>query len=451
MKHSPLFRFFALFVLFVWLAPVAAQDGQPLKTQNPQLKAPAVDRAAVLAATEEIFKDVSQIRELDIKHKVKSGFRTRDELEKDVISDMNESTTPEEFAAQTKLLVKLGLVPAQYDLRTEMIKILGEQIGGFYRPKTGEFFLTDRTDLDEQKIVIAHELTHALQDQHFNLRRFEKFPKGQSDHELAVHALIEGDATVVMFDYFFKPAGRSITQLPVSLTDLLMTSNQFENVKADTPTFNAAPKWIKESLMFPYFGGAGFVQKLVQKGGWATVSKAYTKLPESSEQILHPEKYFADEHPTAIVLAPIEKNLGKDWKIVTGDVDGEFGLRLILGEFLDKNDTERGAEGWSGDFARLYENTATKELLLVHHTAWDEEVEAQEFFDLYRKRTEKRYPNLKLSGNQLRVEGKSAEGWVALERKGNDVLIIEGASDQKSLVSLAATLWKDDRKEVKKN
>lgn len=405
----------------------------------------SVDKAAVLAATEEIFKAVSKLRGLEIKKDVKAGFRNREELEKDVLKDMDESTPASEFDAQAKLLGKLGLVPAKYKLREEMIKILSEQIGGYYKPRTGEFFLTDRTDLEEQKIVIAHELTHALQDQHFDLRRFENFPKGMGDKESAIHALIEGEATVVMFDYLLEPLGGSVAKLPISITDMLQVmSGPGMDSQEKTQMLSKAPRCIRESLTFPYFTGAGFVQALVKDGGWASVSKAYTTLPESTEQIMHPEKYLKGESATRITLAAAESVLGKDWKVVTGDVTGEFGYTLILSEYLDEADGSRGADGWDGDACRLYENAKTGQLLLVQHTSWDSADEAKEFYDAYAERTRKRYTGSKFVETKQGFQGETKEGWVTVQIKGSEVLVLEGSTTAKDASTVSAWFWKED-------
>src|SRR5439155_8214697 len=164
-----------------------------------------------------ILKEVSEMRGLPAKNPVKSGFKSHKELETIIIKDLDEENTPQQLAAQSKLLAQLGLVPKGYPMRDEMIKLLGEQIGGFYEPRTGEFYLVDWLELDEQKTVMAHELMHAIQDQNFNLRRFEKLPKDQSDQELAIQALMEGEATVVMLNYTFKPHGLDITKVPIPL------------------------------------------------------------------------------------------------------------------------------------------------------------------------------------------------------------------------------------------
>ena len=113
------------------------------------------------------------MRGLEVKRQVKSGFKTKDEIGQSVIHDLDENTTPEEIAATSKTLSKLGLIPRTFQLRDYIVHLLREQVAGFYEPKTQEFYLAAWLPVAEQKTVMAHELIHALQDQHFNLRRFE--------------------------------------------------------------------------------------------------------------------------------------------------------------------------------------------------------------------------------------------------------------------------------------
>src|SRR6266480_4220796 len=160
--------------------------------------------AAVVAATTEVLKETSEIRELAILRPVKSGAQSRTEIERMLIKNLNEEMTPAEMHATEVSLRKFGLAPSDFEYRPFIIKLLTEQVAGYYDSKTREFHLADWLELEGQKPVMAHELTHALQDQHFNLRRFEKWPHGDSDAELAVHALIEGDATLAMMLYMAK-------------------------------------------------------------------------------------------------------------------------------------------------------------------------------------------------------------------------------------------------------
>src|SRR5262249_21403079 len=145
--------------------------------------------AEVVAATEEILQEVSKLRGLNILSTVKSGAKSRSEIEREIIRSFEEESTPEEIEAANKALVVYGLVPVDFRYREFMVKLLTEQVAGFYKPKNKELFIADWNNLEQQKPVMVHELEHALQDQHFNLRRFEKWPKGDGDRELAIHAL----------------------------------------------------------------------------------------------------------------------------------------------------------------------------------------------------------------------------------------------------------------------
>ncbi|HYP00332.1 MAG TPA: hypothetical protein VER76_09100, partial [Pyrinomonadaceae bacterium] len=164
--------------------------------------------ASVMAATAEVLKETSEIRGLGVLRTVKSGAQSRAEIERMLVRNLDEQTTPAELRASELALKKLGLVPANFEMRSFFIALLTEQVAGYYEPKTQEFYLADWIDLDGQQTVMAHELTHALQDQHFNLRRLEKWPKGDSDAELAAHALVEGDATLVMTFYVMRDLKR---------------------------------------------------------------------------------------------------------------------------------------------------------------------------------------------------------------------------------------------------
>src|SRR5437660_11309861 len=127
-----------------------------------------------------------------------------------LVHNLDESESPEEMRASEITLKKLGLVPADFQLRPFIIKLLTEQVAGYYDPKSRQFHVADWIDLKGQKTVMAHELTHALQDQHFDLLRFEHWPRGDSDAELAAHALIERDATLTMMLYVTRDPARLI-------------------------------------------------------------------------------------------------------------------------------------------------------------------------------------------------------------------------------------------------
>ena len=412
-----------------------AQAPRPATVPKSEKSQP-ITTAEVEKMAAEVLQQVSEIRGLKLLHPVKSGAKSRPEIEQMVVKNFAEETTPAELDAEYKTLLAFGLAPKGFKYREFLIKLLTEQIAGFYDPKKKEFNLADWNPLELQKTVMAHELTHALQDQHFDLLRFDKWPKGDADRESAIHALIEGDATALMIDYLMKPMGRSVTQIPQTLLDQM-------NAQTNSPgmdVINSAPNAIREGLVFPYSYGLGFVYQLLKDKGWDGVSKAYTNLPQSSEQILHYEKYAANEMPVKIELADVTSMLGTGWKRVKFDINGEFGYYLALVEYLPKDVARKASEGWGGDQFALYENVTKTHTTLVHLSAWDMDKDAEEFFQAYAERTAKRYPQVKPNSVAKQIVYTTPDGVTLLELHEKNVLVIEGAAAT-SVKALAAKCW----------
>ncbi len=441
-------------------SPVAASG-----SQGASAAASTTKNAAIVAATQAVLKETSALRELGILRPVKSGAQSRAEIERMIIRNLKEQTTPAEMHATEAVLKKLGLVPQDFQYQPFVINLLTEQVAGYYDPKTQQFFLADWIELEGQKPVMAHELTHALQDQHFNLRRFEKWPKGDSDAQLAAHALIEGDATLAMTVYMAR-------------NPLVALAFMKSFGAAGTPSeqFKQAPRAIRDTLIFPYEKGAEWATQLYKRGGWKLISQAFNKLPLSSEQILHPEKYFAYEMPVKVTLPELGSVLGAGWKRIDYDVNGEWGLYLILDEFLQTpSETKRAAAGWGGDRYTLYEGPEVGDILFAQMTVWDTENDAREFFEAYEKRIGFRYRFADMAEppvgqaddkadehTRLRPDGEGVvsasglgadvrtrqmkawqtkEGRVVLELHGNRVLVIEGIPESVEVKTLLKTLW----------
>lgn len=402
---------------------------------------------AALSSTEEILNTVSRLRELDIKQKVKSSFKTKDEIEQSVIRDLDESTPPEEFEATQKTLIKLGLIKRGFHLRDYVVQLLREQVAGFYEPKAKEFYLAAWLPISDQKRVIAHELVHALQDQHFDLRRFESWPKGDSDAELAAHALVEGEATLIMIEYDFDERGAKLDLNKLgSLTDSLIEQDTDSDSKT-YPVLANAPKVLKENLQFPYLYGAGFVGAVLKGRSWQSLDLAYKYLPASSEQIMHPERFLNRDNPIKVEMADLTETLGAGWKKSDADVNGEFGYLVALAEFINPRVARAAAAGWGGDAYTLYENKITGAVLLAEYTTWDSENDAKEFFDAYSSRTEKRYSVAKPTAASLRRRVyETEEGLASIEIRGKDVVMLEGAQDREQLARLSERAWQSKKK-----
>ena len=461
-----------------------------LAPQSPATTA-ASRNAALIAATAEVLKETSEIRQLPILRPVESSTQSRAEIERMLIKNLDEETTPAQIHATEVTLKKLGLAPADFQYRALMLRLLTEQVAGYYDPKVQQFHLADWIDLDGQKPVMAHELTHALQDQHFNLRRFEHWPKGDSDAELAAHALIEGDATLAMTLYVTRNPLRALAFLK-SLGASGMPSDELDH----------APRALRETLLFPYQEGILWTRNLYQRGGWNEVSEAFTTLPQSTEQIMHVEKYFAHEAPVKVALpdiTPLLNGRGRRsqvrsprsevsrfaasaslslrsgraavrsvpsavaggfnhsvnaqapraaWKKLDSDVNGEWGLYLILDQFLKSPaESHRAAAGWGGDRYSIYEGPKG-EVLYISLSTWDTENDAREFFEAYVRRTRVRYaspipvePTPNTEAQALSKAFHTSQGTVSIERRGARVLVLEGIPDQMNSKSIAKSLW----------
>jgi len=388
--------------------------------------------AAIVSTTAAMLKETSELRELSILKAVKSGAQSRADIERMIIKNLDSDTTPAEMHAAEVLLRAFGLAPRDFAYRTFLVKLLTEQVAGYYDPKVQQFYLADWIELDGQKPVMAHELTHALQDQHFNLKRFEKWPKGDSDAELAAHALIEGDATLAMTIYMSKNPLVALAFIK-SLGGQELAAEQFRR----------APRALRESLLFPYEEGSAWATQLYKRGGWEMVSQAFTKLPQSSEQILHADKYFAYEAPQKLALPEFKTILGPAWKRIDYDVNGEWGSYLILDEFLNnQSESKQASAGWGGDRFALYETGKPDEFFIAQITAWDTPTDAREFFDAYAKRTAKRYADAKeVKSTGDRIELQTSTGGVALELRGSRVAIVEGAPATQGTYKLLNMIW----------
>ena len=425
----------------------------------------AARNTAIIETTSAVLKETSEIRELPVRRPVKSGAESRADIERMLIRNLDKQTTPADMRATELALRKFGLVGSTFQYRPFIIKLLTEQVAGYYDTRAQQFYLADWLDLEGQKPVMSHELAHALQDQHFNLRRFEKWPKGDSDAELAAHALIEGDATLAMTFYMVR-----------NPLVALAFRRSLGAGGISTEQYDQAPRAIRESLIFPYLNGAEWATQLYKRGGWKTITAAYARLPLSTEQILHPDKYFSYKRPvkmvlpdvagllnassqqTAISSQPKRRGAGRPpassaragrqarkrspasprphqvfaWRRIDSDVNGEWSYYLLLDQFLNSaTESKRAAAGWGGDRYDVYEGPGGQ-VFLAQLTAWDTENDAREFYDAYIKRTRQRYADEKELDTDSQSEGQSLSAWetgegaVVIQLRGSRVAILEG-------------------------
>lgn len=366
---------------------------------------------------ETIEQDMSRLRGLPIDSEIKVTYLSREELAAKIAEEEAGSpVAPGDVAAQEKLLKVLGLLAPDANLAEEGRAMLGEGIEGFYDDNTKELTVISNSRRFGVHTIstISHEVTHALQDQHFDLKTvFPDEGTGNSDRDLARQALIEGDATLAMDKYM----NRLVREAPEP------GGNDF--IQDREPLYT----YLEDQLDFPYSFGEKFVTTLSENGGWDSVNAAFGKLPESTEQIMHPRKYFSDEQPQEIDIPDLTEKLGAGWRLVDDDYVGEFDVMELFMHQMSSGKANAAAAGWGGGRYQLYQR-ADGAILYLMSLKWDSEDDRGEFFDAMKISLEKRY------GAQFAVTGGAAGGGAPLLGTPDGSWLVE--SDGESVVVVLA-------------
>jgi hypothetical protein len=391
-----------------------------------QAAAPAAQPADPLATAARIQREVADLRGLPFKQPVTMEKQTAQGLGLLMDKEMAEAVPAAISAHFDKIVRRLGLYrgPEIKDYKSLMRTVITSQVAAYYDPDTKRVYLLSEGDSSlEQGVIMSHELYHALQDQYFDLNDYmsEKL-KLNSDQEMARNALVEGEATYIhtlwgirqMMNGTMPPraviAPAIQMQANLSMSDL----RQMVGVSPeDAAELDAVPPFILEVMMGNYLKGAGFVFA-VHEQGWAAVEKLYKEYPpQSTEQILHPEKWVARENPAMFTWADLGKERAlRDWELLDDDVVGEIQWRIIFKEHGLNTEADAAAAGWDGDRYAILKRKGSDETLLLLRSSWDSEAEATQFADAYRRLLAVKYE-------------KSADP-VLVEQQGQEVFIVEG-------------------------
>jgi hypothetical protein len=440
-------------------------------TQAPSTQTPAAQTSAsedkevkiTPHEAEELFHSVDEILAFDskrtglpIKKQVKRRLTSRDEVVGYLTKHMKDEDV-QRLQRSELVLKKFGLLPRDFDLEKLMVALLREQVAGYYDPKTKTVNLLDWVPMEEQEPVMAHELTHALQDQSIGLDKWMK--KGEKDlgetkrdptsgdienDEIddAREAVIEGQAETVMLEYELAPVGRSIADSP----DLVETMEaQMTNGTDDSKVFKDAPIFLKESLTFPYSYGMKFVVKLLQKGG---KEKAFAEVlanpPHTTRQIMEPETYMSGERIEPMQVPEFKRDF-KDYVKFDIGAMGEFDVAVLVEQYAGKELSKRLYPEWRGGYyyAARPKNDAAGALGLLYVSRWSSAEKAAEFAEIYARSLGQRYkkaeevvdpssgqstkqnPEYKVEVLKGRHSWTTEEGTVVIEEVGDTVLVSE--------------------------
>src|ERR1039458_9120174 len=330
-------------------AGVAVQNQQQGSTPSPSAEQPESQTRITNAQAKELFRSVDEILDfashdtgLPIKHKVKRNLITRESVERYVDKRMKDDKDAQRLEQSRLVLEKFGLLPPGYDLHSEFLRLLGEQVAAYYDAKAKSVNLLDWVQPDIQKPVLAHELTHALQDQKINLEKWElagakdNSPLPHQQEQVAEEAqaarqcVTEGQAMVVLVDYTLAPIGKNILSAP-EIVDV-MRGSMADN--KDSPVFAAAPMFLRESLLMPYTFGLEFVRAVLAKNGKEAAYLGMLENPPiDTRQIMQPETYLKKQNVPPLAIPDLDKLVAPDYERFDFGGMGEFDIYLLAKQY----------------------------------------------------------------------------------------------------------------------
>ena len=401
-------RLIAVFLLLAWVAAAAGMQpaGDPVFRE--------ID--SILAELGKItgFKPLKPIqREVIRKERLKQFLEDR----------IKEEVKPEELRAEELTLKKFGFVPADFDLKKTTVELLTEQAAAFYDYKKRRLYILDSSSSSMQEIALVHELAHALADQHFNLARFVDRAGESDDGAMARLAVMEGQATWVMSEFMAQKMGLSLKKSP-AIAQLM--SQQTAATGGQFPVFDQAPLYLRETLLFPYTGGMLFQQAVVEKEDQAAFASVFRRPPESTQQILHPEKYFAGLAPSSPRL-PEFRERGAYRVLAEGSI-GELDHSILLRQYATQQDAESVAPRWKGGRYRLWEHKQQRgNTVLAYSSEWTDAGAAEEFFRLTRKILRGKWSRMEVmvDGGGV-LAGRGDDGYFEVRLSGVVVTSLEG-------------------------
>jgi hypothetical protein len=398
------------------MLPQASPTAEPSPTATYAV-APAFINKDKIA---EITRFVERWRGLSLPENIPTHFLTRQQLRDQWQAESFDAATLEAVQIQQQFYAALGLIEPEVDLVEAVLTSQTSILLGYYTPEEKAMVVIAESVMmfAEEEMTFAHEYTHALQDYHFDLSRLLTYQDKSGDAFLAARSLPEGDARLV--EDFFTSENITQDQLDYTIYRYLFQEEQ--------PTIEGVSPALGIFTFFPYTAGEYFAIYLFIEGGfsWELVNRAYSNPPQSTEQVLHPEKYLADEAPLEVAVPTLAPALGQGWRELDQNVLGEAGFLVWLVDKTDEQTALDGAAGWDGDAYTLWVND-NNQRVLAEHSVWESEAEAIEFADAFTA-----YMNLREGENSSPEAGRweSDRGVTTITRSAQHILIIVAPNQQ---------------------
>jgi hypothetical protein len=402
--------------------PQTANTSAPEKVISPQ------EAKELFHSVDELLKFASDDTGLPIKHEVKRKLADRKEVESYLEKGMRDDKDAKRLERSSEVLKKFGLIPRDFQLGPFLVAMLKEQVAGYYDPKKKTVNILNWIEPEQQKPVLAHELTHALQDQSFDMQKWMEAAETEGDKKneptpadidtdeesSAREAVVEGQAMVVMLDYPLAPLGLTLLDKP----DLLEALKQSMLDEPDSPTFRNAPIFLKEELTFPYRYGSEFTIALEKAGGKELAyAGAFKDPPNTTREIMEPETYLSREKLEPLRRLDFKKDFEKYDTFDIGAI-GEFDVDVLVEQYANRDKADAVYPAWRGGyyFAGRAKGTKSGPLGLIYVSRWESPEKAAEFAGVYAHSLAKRYQTRQALDNDGKPakDAPPAESWRTL-------------------------------------
>jgi hypothetical protein len=431
------------------------------KDTTNEVKMTDADTKKLFASVDTIFAFAAEDTGMAKRAAVKRRLVSKADVEKYAAGQMAKEEFAKRFAQQELSLKKLGFLPRDFNLKEFLVKTTGQEIAAYYDDETKTISMLDWVPPDRQEPILAHELTHALQDQNYDLAKWmkagTKSAEGSptSDSALARKAVVEGQAMVVYVDYLLKPAGRSLEDTPG-----LIYQMEEPAVKAviDSQLMHDAPMILREAGTFAYNAGLIFEGELLHKGGKnMAFAGAFARPPRNSHEVLQPESYIQGENLPAVSIPDMQEALGHQYDVYDSGGIGELDVRALLKQYGERKIADDVASGWQGGAYVTFRRkdkaaeaqASTGDLALLYISRWKTPQAAERFAHFYAGAVAERYHsatvqavqdcsggNCPVSAAQITTE----EGPVIVEHWGDNSVIVSEGFDTATAAKLRTAL-----------
>ena len=372
--------------------------------QRTEIRVTAEDAKEFLASVDEILDFASKDTGFPKRSQVKRQLVGRDRIDAYIAQELSKQVEEDRLGRSELVLKKVGLLPADFVLKNYLLKAVGQHLAGYYDLRDKTMYLLNWVPLELQRPVMAHELTHALQDQNYDLARLRQPESSataksagasmsvsgtdEDEHGIAQRAVLEGQAMVVFIDYLLRAQGITLANSP-DAQDLISNSLESYDVPMD---LHDAPRVLKESTMFPYHEGLAFEVELLRRGGKAKAfAGPFARVPSNTHQILHPDAYLAKAVTPSVRVPDLRPILAAGFEPLDSGMIGELDARIMAREFGRENDLFTVAANWNGGGYVAVKRIGipdrkltTSDISLLYVSRWKTAKAARRFAEIYK-------------------------------------------------------------------